>query len=57
MRLAFGGFLWTAIPVQEYDPYMSALERVILGVDIESFTIFFSRLVSERLKVDQSQKI
>ncbi len=50
VMLASGGFPWTAIPVQEHDPYMAALESASLGVDIEFFIIFFSRLESESLK-------
>ncbi|MNF74247.1 Fic/DOC family protein [compost metagenome] len=50
VMLASGGFPWTVIPVEERDPYMAALESASVGVDIELFTIFLSRLVSESLK-------
>jgi len=50
VMLASGGFPWTVIPVEERDSYMAALESVSVGVDIESFTIFISKLVTEILK-------
>lgn len=50
VMLASGGFPWTVIPVQERDPYMAALESASVRVDIEPFTIFLSKLVSESLK-------
>lgn len=50
VMLASGGFPWTVIPVEERDPYMAALESASVGGDIEPFTIFLSKLVSESLK-------
>jgi fido (protein-threonine AMPylation protein) len=50
VMLASGGFPWTVIPVQERDPYMAALESASVRGDIEPFTIFISKLVSESLK-------
>ncbi|MFV5700166.1 Fic family protein [Flavobacterium sp. ZT3R17] len=50
VMLASGGFPWTVIPVEERDPYMAALESASVRGDIEPFTIFLSKLVSESLK-------
>lgn len=50
VMLASGGFPWTVIPVEERDPYMAALESASVGGDIEPFTMFLSKLVSESLK-------
>lgn len=57
VMLASGGFPWTVIPVEERDLYMAALESASVRGDIEPFTIFLSKLVSESLKGNPVAKI
>jgi Fic family protein len=57
VMLAFGGFPWTVIPVEECDPYMVAFESASVGGGIEPFTIFLSRIVSESLKEEPVARI
>lgn len=50
VMLAAGGYPWTVIPLEKRDDYMAALESASVQQDIEPFTLFLKRLVSDNLK-------
>ena len=47
LMLAGGGYPWTVIPVEERNNYMAALEAASVRQNIEAFTEFLARLVSQ----------
>ncbi len=43
--LASGGYPWTVIRVEDRDPYLSALDRASIGMDIAPFATFIAQRV------------
>lgn len=48
--LVTGGYPWTIIPVEQRNTYMQALERASTYRDIQPFSTFIGKLVSEQLE-------
>lgn len=45
-----GGYPWTAVPLEERDAYMAALEDASVNQNIVPFTHFLARLVTTGLE-------
>lgn len=57
VMLAFGGYPWTVIPVQQRERYMQALETASVDQDIKPFAEFIAWLVNEAMKGSPIAKI
>jgi hypothetical protein len=53
--LASGGYPWTVIRVEDRDPYLSALDKASIDMDIAPFTAFVAERV--RWSVDRAPKV
>ena len=53
--LASGGYPWTVIKVEDRDPYLSALDKASIDMDIAPFTAFVAERV--RWSVDRAPKV
>jgi Fic family protein len=49
VMMASGGYPWTVVPVEERNPYVSALENASVSENIVPFAIFLADLVRKRL--------
>jgi hypothetical protein len=53
--LASGGYPWTVIRVEDRDPYLSALDKASIDMDIAPFTAFVAERV--RWSIDRVPKV